>query len=119
MEYIDHRINNNEATDKCRKRKQAKLEQEKAALEMERAKRLEAERRARESEERAKKAELRMQELEVQVEELTKEIECSRAVDNEAELQECLNDVLGEEMTANLRQMDVDDVWDKCHQEDQ
>ena len=59
MEYKEHRVNNNKATVECRKRKQAKLQEDRAALEVERAKRIEAE-------ERARKAEKRVRELEAQ-----------------------------------------------------
>ena len=117
VEYIDHRIKNNEATVNCRKRKQAKDE---AALEKETAKRLEAEKRAREAEERARKAELRNRELAAQVQDLTRENECLRRVDNDAaelqSLQEDLNEVCGKEVTAEL--LTIDDVWDRCDEEE-
>ena len=120
LEYIDHRIKNNEATVNCRKRKQAKDEQDKAALEKETAKRLEAEKRAREAEERARKAELRNRELAAQVRDLTRENECLRRVDNDAaelqSLQEDLNEVCGKEVTAEL--LTIDDVWDRCDEEE-
>ena len=105
MEYKEHRVNNNLATVNCRKRKQARLQEDKAALEVERAKRLEAEGRARKFEKRVRELEAQVQQLMLNNHELEKENRCLRGVDNDEELQSLqddFNDVCGTQTTAKL-----------------